>query len=637
MQLRTGLILAILALSAGYLAVMGYHSLALYRAAQRLRTGGMGGGAAQVTGLAGEMSAHMRALRWGIAPFFPIFDILKWVPGVGHYAGQVEPLVLYGYYLSRAGEDVVQALTPLMEEKTSSQSDPINRLVIETLAENHFQIQAANQALADAAQVRAQLDLSWLPGSLGAELRDFDRRFPLLQGGLGLLAQLPQLAGSDKPQTYLLVVQNNDELRATGGFIAAFGLLQVDNGLITRFEFQDSYAVDNFAAGYPKPPAPLATYMLAGYWVPRDANWSPDYPTAARQIQALYSASTGMQVDGVIALDQEALVSVLRVLGPVNVGALNESVDADNVILWMGRAWAPEPETGVTDEWWSQRKEFIGQLGTAIKDRLFSLREPDALAEVGYTTLQMIQAGHMLLYFNAPEAQTALVQAGLDASVRPGPGDFLMLVDSNVGFNKADALVERRLDYRVNLADLEHPQAVLRASYRSRAQPGAACKQEAVYNLTYEGLQQRCYWNFWRVLAMGDSRLMAGQVAAIPAEQLLAQKPYDGQIGQFPAEGGATEFSGMMVLPAGDHREVLIQWQLPSRVVHKTGGEYVYLLRIQKQPGLEDLPVKLSLTIPGGSTLQPNKGWVQSVGADTWEWSGVLAERTQFRLEFSAP
>ncbi|HMN62720.1 MAG TPA: hypothetical protein PJ988_20305, partial [Anaerolinea sp.] len=178
MQLRTGLILAILALSAGYLAVMGYHSLALYRAAQRLRTGGMGGGAAQVTGLAGEMSAHMRALRWGIAPFFPIFDILKWVPGVGHYAGQVEPLVLYGYYLSRAGEDVVQALTPLMEEKTSSQSDPINRLVIETLAENHFQIQAANQALADAAQVRAQLDLSWLPGSLGAELRDFDRRFP---------------------------------------------------------------------------------------------------------------------------------------------------------------------------------------------------------------------------------------------------------------------------------------------------------------------------------------------------------------------------------------------------------------------------------------------------------------------------
>jgi len=108
-------------------------------------------------------------------------------------------------------------------------------------------------------------------------------------------------------------------------------------------------------------------------------------------------------------------------------------------------------------------------------------------------------------------------------------------------------------------------------------------------------------------------------------------------VDQILAEGGATEFSGMMVLPAGDQREILVQWRLPDRVVQKTSGGYTYWLRIQKQPGLADLPIKLSLTLPEGSTLWPSEGWVRSTGAGTWEWSGTVVEATEFRLEFSAP
>ena len=56
---------------------------------------------------------------------------------------------------------------------------------------------------------------------------------------------------------------------------------------------QDAFTADDFSKDYPYPPDPIRHFMLADYWLPRDANWSPDFPTAAQQVQALYTLSNG--------------------------------------------------------------------------------------------------------------------------------------------------------------------------------------------------------------------------------------------------------------------------------------------------------------------------------------------------------
>ena len=403
---------------------MGWHSAGLLAAARGLDslTKAEPGQVdiKQASGLVSDAAGHSQALRWGTAPLFPVFDLLEWVPGVGKYFGQVEPLLIYGSGLAEAGDQVLQSLSPLLVETSERGDAPPSRQLVELILKNRAGLLSARESVARAAAARQQLDLALLPGKAGESLRSLDRLFPLIQGGIGLLAGLPELAGAGSSRTYLVVAQNQDELRATGGFISSFGLLEVSGGDIVRFEMQDSYAVDNFAAGYPPPPQPIATYMLAGYWVPRDANWSPDFPDAARQIQALYTASTGMSVDGVMAFDQSALVVLLDALGPVEVEAAGEMIGAQNVVAWMQRAWAPDPGEGVTGEWWEQRKDFMGGLGMAMKDRLISLGEPGVMAKVGMNALQAMQAGHIMLYLNQPEAQSALVQAGLDGAVRPG-------------------------------------------------------------------------------------------------------------------------------------------------------------------------------------------------------------------------
>ena len=437
-----------------------------------------------------------------------------------------------------------------------------------------------------------------------------------------------------------MVAQNQDELRATGGFISSFGLLEVRDGDILRFDMQDSYAVDNFDAGYPSPPQPLATYMLAGYWVPRDANWSPDFPTAAHQIQSLYTASSGVRVDGVIAFDQSALVQLLDALGPVPVAAAGEMVGAENVVSWMQRAWAPDEGESASGEWWAQRKDFMGNLGMAMKERLLGLADPSGIARVGMASLQAMQAGHIMLHLDLAEAQSALTQAGLDGAVRPGTGDFLMLVDSNLGFNKADANIQRSIHYDIDLSDPSQPRAALSMTYRNLAAPGVPCKHAATYGVTfgntYYDLQQRCYWDYWRVLAAGDSRLTASQAAAVPAERLLNGMAYNGQVEQAAAEGGSTEFAGMLVLPGGQTQAVRLEWRLPGRVLEAEGDSFLYTLKVQKQPGINRCALELAVKAPQGMSMKAADGW-QAGAAGEWVWSGSLEETLEFQLEFSKP
>ena len=95
------------------------------------------------------------------------------------------------------------------------------------------------------------------------------------------------------PRTYLVLIQNNHELRATGGFIAAVGRVTVDKGRMTALDFADSYTVYSDKSTYPLAPKPMQQYMHIPLLLMRDANWSPDLPTTAEVARALYAQETG--------------------------------------------------------------------------------------------------------------------------------------------------------------------------------------------------------------------------------------------------------------------------------------------------------------------------------------------------------
>lgn len=454
--------------------------------------------------------------------------------------------------------------------------------------------QEAEAALAQVAAARSQLDLAQLDPRIAGQLERLDGYLPLLQTGSALARLAPALLGADGARTYLLLAQNSDELRPTGGFISGAGLVHIDQGQLGELDFTDSYTVYNPDVDHPLAPPDLEQTMGAQILLFRDANWSADYPASASVAQALYQLDTGASTDGVIAFDLEATRRIVAALEPLELPGYPEPLTAANVLTAMRQIWADPLATentvreAGTSDWWLYRKDFMGDLAGAARARLESGQvDFGKLAQALYTSLQ---EKHVLVTVNDPATAGLLAQAGWSGAVEPGTGDYLLVVDSNVGWNKVNSVVQRTTNYSVApqadgslLADLE---LVYRHQGEASDEP---CVHVAQYGDSYEEMMRRCYFNYIRVL--------------VPAgAQLLSAEGFEqGQVSSRAGEKGTTQLAGSLIVPAGATGSVRLSYRLPAGLMDGDS----YHLRVQKQPGTPAWPVKVALVAPPGQVWQP--------------------------------
>ena len=371
--------------------------------------------------------------------------------------------------------------------------------------------------------------------------------------GVALAAPLAGPLGFRGPRTYLVLAQNEDELRPTGGFITGVAAVTLSRGRVSAFRLDDANAVDDLHQVYPAPPDPLRRYMGSQMWLLRDANWSPDFPTSARQAAALYELGQGVHIDGVVAFDEAALRSVLGVIGPVSVPGLPEPVTDANFLTLLRAAWSAAPGTAAAAAWHSQRKDFLGPLAQALLARLRSVRDPRTLAALARTARQALDERQVLVYWPAGPLAGWLADRGWDGAVRPGTQDYLRVVDANVGFNKVNAAIDEALAYQVDLSDPSLPAASLTVTYTNTVATPKACVPFGVANRStqYADYLQDCYWDYWRVLLPAGAQVWWAPANAVPAAELLggAADLSPAQVG--PGAGGTTEVAGLFVLATG--------------------------------------------------------------------------------------
>ena len=113
----------------------------------------------------------------------------------------------------------------------------------------------------------------------------------------------------EHPKKFLVVVEDQDIPRATGGFIGAYGVVTIEGGVLARGVFDDVRNLDGQLETNIIPPRQLQNATTA--WSMRDANWFLDFPTSARKIASFYERSGGEDVDGVIAVQSAVLESLL--------------------------------------------------------------------------------------------------------------------------------------------------------------------------------------------------------------------------------------------------------------------------------------------------------------------------------------
>ncbi len=527
-------------------------------------------------GLVAATARDFRDLRSTLGIFVHILPAFGWFPYYGGEMANAPALVEFGAEISTGAEETISlahAVNQAIESGRISQS-PIGVTLLYAAQAQEPAIREGRQHLLAAAAVRDEIDEWRLSPSRREMILRLDRWLPLWMSGLDLLLDAPDFLGAERPRTYLMIAQNSDELRATGGFISGVAQLRIERGEISLGEFQDSLVVDDLAKPHPNPPEPLSRYMYAGQWLFRDANWSPDWPTAARQIEELHEIDHNIPLDGVIAINLRMVPGLIEAVGPIEVEAYGERVDATNVVSRIQTYWSFPQIQAERADWWSHRKDFVGQLLQVVVRRLMSgsfdrARLVQALSDA-------LTTKDLLFYLDKGEIAA-------QGSLYAGAGDALMVVDSNVGFNKVDNTIGRQADYSIALDHSGAARSSLVITYTNYSPDiGTFCIQQPLYQGNYSDLQQGCYWNYVRVAVPAGAQLLrTGGIWDARVEDLVP---------------GRIAFGGYMVLPRGQTKTVRFDFHLPPILE----DESHYSLRWEKQPGAPSLPVHLSVVLPNG-------------------------------------
>jgi hypothetical protein len=245
-----------------------------------------------------------------------------------------------------------------------------------------------------------------------------------------LMESAPYLLGIDGTRTYLLLFQNDKELRPTGGFITAYSIANVTNGKFEPVASSDIYDLDNHYK--PKIPAPdifpkyiKGPYVLSNNLRLRDMNWSPDFEESMNLFSQEAQEAGIKDIDGIIAVDTEVLVKILKVIGPIGVpGYGNFSTENDsrcdcaNVIYELesfadveGPVVWSENEPGkivFAPKNYDNRKKIVGPLMNSILSN--SLGQPkEKLPDLFKAAWESLNQKHLLVYLFDKKAQEAAI------------------------------------------------------------------------------------------------------------------------------------------------------------------------------------------------------------------------------------
>lgn len=393
-----------------------------------------------------------------------------------------------------------------------------------------------------------------------------------------LTPHLSQLLGFDAPQTYLLLFQNVNELRPTGGFIGSYGLLTLEKGKITNLAIDDIYNLDGLLDEKGKnipPPEPLRQILGVENLRIRDANFDPDFPVSAALILDLYQQATDQKPAGVIATDLYLLEKLLQTTGPVYLAFYDEYISAEN--LYERAQYHSEAGYFQGSQ---QKKIFLSNLTHKILTTVFA-EENQPLKNYLPTILNALTEKHLLVYLGDSQLQGELMQTDWTGKIPATGGDFLYAVDANLGATKANYFVNRSQKYQISNPTREGTlvgQATLSYDHsgESNAWPGGP------------------YKNYLRVYVPRGAKLQTATLTKNDDSPL--------NVARYIATTTASDktvFAYAFEIQAGETAVVTFTYQLPL-----TTDLDNYDLTVLKQPGTDAEPLTVIFELPFGRQLE---------------------------------
>lgn len=535
--------------------------------------------------------------------------LLKYVPLANLQYQAIDNLLIVGTQLSSAifkvcliADDIFQSLNDQEEISFATLSAEKKSLILEKISQTPADFKTAKEEMDIAEQAIEKIPAKGLLGPIKEAIAPIKEQFPLLKElidqAVPATEALPIILGWPDEKTYLFLLQNNTELRPTGGFIGTYGILKVKDAEMTHFSTDNIYNLDDPVKDtlVVEPPQPIKTYLNQKKWFMRDSNWDPDFPTAAQKVLWFYNQESNAEknIYGVIAVTPTFIQSLLKITGEIKVNGID--FNSDNLVETLQF----QVEKGFMRKGipLSERKDIISTLSSELMDKILNLPK-DRWGELWEVFNENVEQKHILIYLEDPRIEKLVTDEGWAGEVKSFAGDYFMVIDSNMASLKTDLGVKRTIDY----------------SIRRNEQNEFICQLNITYdNQGYFDWKTTRYRTYTRVLVpLGSELLSSG--GAMKNDRLQSRQA--GQV-EVNEANGRTEFGAFIATEPQEKQTLGLTYKLPPNFAQYTDQRKEYGLYIQKQPGT--LAHTLNITI--------DLGLVESLKPLDTNYTGVLPSNT---------
>ncbi len=358
-------------------------------------------------------------------------------------------------------------------------------------------------------------------------------------------------------KTYLLVLQDNDEIMPTGGLMACFAVVTVQGANIKDLDMYYARTDPQLNRSVRiEGPESVTTFFDVETVALFASNVQYDFASHAPILQKDFYKATGRAIDGIITVDFTAVKEVMNILGPVTTSG--ETLTSDNVV---GRLhYYSSVSTGEKTPLTGRLRAFALTLWQDIRDASL----PNKLALV--TAFERLGVeGHIQCYL-----KNDMLLQNFNGAREQSTGDFVAVSDLSMGVAKADFGVNRTVDYDVTI------------------QPDGS----AISNLTLTYAND----NWWGYNVLNT--------ALVPPNATLLRVAYttdtlDGPAGKHDAN--STAFISQFLISGNQTGNVTYTYKLPTAVSKSEGVGTRYDLDVHKQAGIERYTVRADVHVPQGT------------------------------------
>ena len=397
---------------------------------------------------------------------------------------------------------------------------------------------------------------------------------------LKLVSVLPNLVAQEQPQTYLLLLQNNLELRPAGGLVSVVGLLTFTDGRLSNIQTFDVAALDSQLDGVVTPPPDIVTFLGEDRWFLRDSSWSADFPSSALQAQWFVNKILNRTTNGVIALDLYTLQELLKATGPILLSEQASPLTSDNLfenIQFGSQNNNADP----------QQKQLL----LSLTDAVFSkLKEKQLqLTSLSIALTKSLSENHLFIYSDQPSIQSILSTYNWSGSISDSscPPRFnqqncttqtFSVIEANVSINQSNYYLDRRLSHQVNIGQQGQLDHTITIEYTNNSP-----------NSSWPGGK---YKTFTRVYVPLHSQLMSASFTGQDIQPVRVTPDLN---------LGLQEIAYLYEIPPQTESSLIISLR-SSQIFNLTQLPGALAINWEKQPGTNRDPISVTFNYPQNLT-----------------------------------